>query len=198
MLIKVCGMRLDEQVKELDRITDFIGFIFFKNSKRYVNSTPKVDHAKKVGVFVNASTDKVLQQIQEHALDVVQLHGNESPEECQVLKKESTIIKAFGVNEDFDFAQTDAYSDHVDYFLFDTKTKLHGGSGKQFDWSLLKKYTGETPFILSGGITPQSLHAIRRIWHSKLAGVDLNSGFENAPSDKNINELKQFINQLQQ
>jgi phosphoribosylanthranilate isomerase len=117
---------------------------------------------------------------------------------CEVLKKESTVIKAFGVNEDFDFSETNAYSAHVDYFLFDTKTPQHGGSGKQFDWSLLKKYSGETPFLLSGGITSESLQSIRSIWHSKFAGVDLNSGFENAPTDKNINELKQFINQLQQ
>jgi phosphoribosylanthranilate isomerase len=198
MLVKVCGMRLEEQIKELDGITDFIGFIFFEKSKRYVKSTPKVDQAKKVGVFVNASKDHIQQKIREHSLDAVQLHGNESPELCQALKDQLTVIKAFGVNEDFDFAQTEAYSNHVDYFLFDTKTPQHGGSGKRFDWSLLKKYSGETPFLLSGGISSESLQSIRSIWHSKLAGVDINSGFENAPADKNINEVKQFIKQLEE
>lgn len=198
MLVKVCGMRLEEQVNELNENVDFLGFIFYEKSKRFVQSTPNVEQAQKVGVFVNASIEEIRQEIVRHSLDVAQLHGSETPEMCSELKEDVQVIKAFGVNDDFDFNQTEAYSGHVDYFLFDTKTKLHGGSGRQFDWSLLKKYVGQTPFILSGGINPASLSSLRSIWHPKFAGVDLNSGFENAPADKNINELKHFINELQQ
>ncbi len=191
-------MRLEEQVSELDEIVDFLGFIFYEKSKRFVQSTPSVEQAQKVGVFVNASIDQIQSDIREHSLNTVQLHGSEPPELCALLKNDVQIIKAFGVNEDFDFTQTEAYSDHVDYFLFDTKSKDHGGSGKQFDWSLLSQYQGSTPFLLSGGIHPESLDLIQRISHPELAGVDLNSGFESAPADKNIKKLKQFIQELQQ
>jgi phosphoribosylanthranilate isomerase len=131
-------------------------------------------------------------------LDVVQLHGSETPETCQILKQESRVIKAFGVNEDFNFKQVRAYENHVDHFLFDTKTSLHGGSGRQFDWSILSKYKGSVPFLLSGGINPKSVEYLKNLNHPKLVGIDLNSGFENSPADKNIAELKQFIKQLRQ
>ncbi|MFK7785404.1 MAG: phosphoribosylanthranilate isomerase [Crocinitomicaceae bacterium] len=198
MLIKVCGMRLEEQIRELDEIVDFLGFIFYEKSKRFVQSTPNVERAQKVGVFVNATIDQMRSEVREHSLQTAQLHGNETPEMCARLKDDVKVIKAFGVNEDFNFDQTKAYSDHVDYFLFDTKTPQHGGSGKQFDWSLLSQYEGSTPFLLSGGINPESLDLIQGISHPKLAGLDLNSGFERAPADKNIQELKQFIKELQQ
>ena len=197
MLIKVCGMQSEEQVAELDGIVDFVGFIFYEKSKRFVRSTHHVGNASKVGVFVNPSIDEVHTCIQNELLDVVQLHGNESPEMCGLLKEKSQVIKAFGIDEDFDFSKTQAFAEHVDFFLFDTKTKQHGGSGEQFDWSLLSNYHGATPFFLSGGINPKALESLKYFKHPKLAGIDLNSGFENSPGDKNTSELKQFIKQLE-
>jgi phosphoribosylanthranilate isomerase len=197
MLIKVCGMRSEKQVNEFDGIVDFIGFIFYEKSKRFVETTPATKSTSKVGVFVNASVEVIKTCIEEQSLDVVQLHGSESPEICAVLKQESKVIKAFGVDEDFDFTLTKSYEEHVDYFLFDTKTKLHGGSGIQFDWSLLSSYHGSTPFLLSGGINAESIESLRDFAHPRLVGIDLNSGFENSPGDKNIPELKQFIKELE-
>lgn len=189
-------MRSKEQVDSLDGQVDFIGFIFYEKSKRFVTTIPSIEGAQKTGVFVNESIEEIVSQIEKHTLDVVQLHGNETPEMCAILKQEVTVIKAFGVNRSFDFAHTGAYSGKVDYFLFDTKTDLHGGSGKQFDWSVLSKYQGTTPFFLSGGINSESVESIRALDHSKLVGVDLNSGFEHAPGNKDVSKLKQFIKEL--
>ncbi|MDG1331441.1 MAG: phosphoribosylanthranilate isomerase [Crocinitomicaceae bacterium] len=197
MLIKVCGMQSAKQVAELDQIVDFIGFIFYEKSKRFVRSTPVVENALKTGVFVNAPVAEVNDCIENESLNVVQLHGNESPEMCANLTEKAKIIKAFGVDEGFNFNKTQAYAECVDYFLFDTRTKLHGGSGRQFDWSLLSNYDGSTPFFLSGGINPDALESIKKLEHPKLIGIDLNSGFEHAPGYKNISELHQFIKELQ-
>ena len=106
------------------------------------------------------------------------------------------IIKAFSVDENFDFAQTQPFEGAAHYFLFDTKTAQHGGSGQKFNWKLLDKYEGHTPFLLSGGIGAGDAEEILKINHPKLTGVDLNSGFEDAPGMKNIEKLKSFINQI--
>lgn len=196
MLIKVCGMRAFEQVREIDGLADYVGFIFYEKSTRFVSMTPIVANAQKVGVFVNASFEEINKHITDHSLDVIQLHGNETPEFCAQFAPEVSIIKAFGVDSDFEFETTADYEAHVDVFLFDTKTPQHGGSGQQYDWSILSKYTGSTPFFLSGGIRTNSLNEIKSFEHPRFAGVDLNSGFENSPANKDIPRLKQFIEQL--
>ncbi len=198
MLIKVCGMRSPDQVKQVEEFADYVGFIFYQHSQRFVESTPVVSKAKKVGVFVNATLDEVRQSIAKHSLDVVQLHGNETPEFCQELKANVEIIKAFGVQPDFSFSETKAFEAKVDFFLFDTKTPGYGGSGKQFDWSLLSNYQGETPFLLSGGLHPNALEEIQNLRHPKMMGLDLNSGFEIAPANKDVDLLRTFILQLKQ
>ncbi len=198
MLIKVCGMRSPDQVKQVEEFADYVGFIFYQHSQRFVESTPVVSKAKKVGVFVNATLDEVRQSIAKHSLDVVQLHGNETPEFCQELKANAEIIKAFGVQPDFSFAETKAFEAQVDFFLFDTKTPGYGGSGKQFDWSLLSNYQGEAPFLLSGGLHPNALEEIQNLRHPQMIGLDLNSGFEIAPANKDVDLLRTFILQLKQ
>lgn len=196
MLIKVCGMRSDEQVQKIEEIADYVGFIFYKNSKRFVSTTPTVEDALKVGVFVNASFEEINRQIIQHSLDAIQLHGHETPEFCSQFAPEISVIKAFGIDEQFNFNSTLNYEPHVDLFLFDTKTPHHGGSGRQYDWSILSKYEGTTPFFLSGGIQPSSIEALSSFQHPKFTGIDLNSGFEHSPGDKNIPELTQFIEQI--
>ncbi|MCJ8288134.1 MAG: phosphoribosylanthranilate isomerase [Crocinitomicaceae bacterium] len=196
MLIKVCGMRSGEQVQKIEGVTDYIGFIFYENSKRFVNTTPVVENALKVGVFVNASSEEINERIAEQSLDAVQLHGHETPEFCSQFAPEISVIKAFGVDDQFEFDSTADYEAHVDFFLFDTKTPHHGGSGQQYDWSILSNYKGAIPFFLSGGIRPSSVHALKNFQHPKFAGIDLNSGFEQSPGDKNTSELIQFIEQI--
>lgn len=198
MLIKVCGMKESDQIQELDERVDYLGFIFYEKSKRIVVSTPKVTQAKKVGVFVDASESEIRSTMEIHSLDAVQLHGNETAELCASLRKDIEVIKAFGIDQLFNFSKTDIYSDQVDYFLFDTKTVQHGGSGRKFDWSLLSNYKGSAPFLLSGGINPDSLESITSFSHPKFAGIDLNSGFEIEPGNKNTQEIIDFIKELEQ
>ncbi|MFT5780457.1 MAG: phosphoribosylanthranilate isomerase, partial [Crocinitomicaceae bacterium] len=181
MFVKVCGMKHPHQIAELDELVTFIGFIFYEKSPRYVEETSALKHANKVGVFVNADLAELLNQVKKHSLDYVQLHGNESPEYCTAVQPYARIIKAFGVRTTEDFAQTISYANVVDYFLFDTKTPSYGGSGKKFDWTHLQAYSGKTPFLLSGGIQPDSIDALLEINHPQLVGVDLNSGFEVDP-----------------
>ncbi|MDR1918776.1 MAG: phosphoribosylanthranilate isomerase, partial [Tannerellaceae bacterium] len=129
--------------------------------------------------------------------DYLQLHGDESPELCHSLQKRGfSLIKAFSIAGAADLKRTAAYEGRTDYFLFDTACPGYGGSGKSFDWSLLDAYEGETPFLLSGGVQPGSLEAIRRFRHPRFAGIDLNSGFESAPGLKDIDKLTPFIKQL--
>ena len=199
MIIKVCGLTLKKQIEELDKThsINWLGRILYSKSKRYVNQVNgDIKTAKKVGVFVNQSEDEIKTIAFENELDILQLHGDETPDLCNRLKKNFTIIKAFGINESFDFQQLINYKEVVDYFLFDTKTIEYGGSGQLFDWSLLEKYTLEIPFILSGGINKNSVQAIQQITHSSFAGIDINSGFENKPGDKNCEEIKTFIKEL--
>lgn len=209
MIIKVCGMRDPENIREVAALGgDWIGLIFFAGSprkimdngqwttdnysKRYSNS-----HLKRVGVFVNASFETLTGTAALFRLDYLQLHGNETPDDCHALQKRGySLIKAFQIATAGDLEQTAAYEGRVDYFLFDTKCSSYGGSGKQFDWSVLEAYRGETPFLLSGGIRPESIGAIRSFRHPRLAGIDLNSGFEIEPGLKDIGKLSIFINQL--
>ena len=194
-------MREPENISDLLKLQpDFIGFIFYPKSKRYMNiKLPKIDFDKtlKTGVFVDEDSDKVLEIAQKYRLDVLQLHGHESPEYCQNLKvKAYQIIKVFSVGAKFDFKQCGDYESVADYFLFDTKGKLPGGNGQVFNWDVLSSYDLKTPFLLSGGIGLQHLPAIKNFTHPKLAGIDVNSGFESRPAYKNINELKTFFNEI--
>lgn len=199
MIIKVCGLKNRIQIEQLDQIhsIDWLGSIFYEKSKRYASKVVgNISNSKRVGVFVNETVENVLKIILDNELDIVQLHGNESPMDCFKLKEKTTVVKTFGIDDSFDFKQLEAYKDRVDYFLFDTKTSDYGGSGKSFNWAVLQKYTMKTPFLLSGGINTESVNAIKSIHHPMFAGVDLNSGFENAPGDKNVQLIQQFITEL--
>ena len=199
MIIKVCGLTLKTQIEELDdfKSIQWLGTIFYSKSKRYINRVNgNIKNAKKVGVFVNQNEDEIENIASENELDIVQLHGNETPEVCLKLKNNYTLVKAFGIDESFDFQTLIKYENVVDFFLFDTKTMEYGGSGQKFDWSLLDKYKLEVPFIISGGINKNSVLAIQQISHPSFAGIDLNSGFENKPGDKNCEEIKTFIKEL--
>ena len=178
---------------------DFIGFIFYPKSKRYVvnekisNFISEIQSAKKVGVFVNEKGKNILKYVREYKLDYIQLHGDETPEYCRFFYNEGfKIIKAFQVNENFDFSQCEAYQNVCDYFLFDTKSEKYGGSGKQFNWELLENYKADNPYFLSGGISTNDVESIKKIKDNRLAVIDINSKFENKNGLKNIEEIKLF------
>jgi phosphoribosylanthranilate isomerase len=196
MFVKVCGITNPEQAHEISQLVDYVGFIFHPGSPRFVSHSFPSMKAKKVGVFVNVPIQELIQTAILEKLDSVQLHGSEKPEYCAALNNQVIVIKSFGIDESFDFNELKAYEPYVDYFLFDTKTSQYGGSGKQFDWHLLHKYKGSTPFILSGGLRPEIVPQIQEVKHPQLKGVDLNSGFESQPGIKNIFLLKQFLNEF--
>ncbi len=194
-------MRDASNIEELARLQlDYIGFIFYEKSKRYVGEDFDLNRlktiptaTKKVGVFVNASLEYVQEKISNYQLDVVQLHGEESPDFCKELSKQKVqIIKVFPVGNHFDFSQLLPYGECVDFFLFDTKGKERGGNGITFNWEILEEYKMETPFFLSGGIGPESLEKIKQFDHQKCVALDVNSGFESAPGIKKIQAIKTF------
>lgn len=195
MIVKVCGMRDAANIRQLEALgIDWMGMIFWPKSKRYV-STPPVylpQHVRKVGVFVDASLDAIRQHVEDYHLDIVQLHGQESPETLKALKP-LTLIKALNIATPEDLQKTEPYEGLADYFLFDTKGESVGGNGEKFDWSVLDNYQGKTPFLLSGGIGSEDAEVVKTFHHPKCIGIDLNSRFETEPGLKDITKLKQFL-----
>lgn len=200
MKVKVCGMKYHDNIKEAaSLLPDFMGFIFYPQSKRYVGEDfvlPAIpDSISKTGVFVNDLPTRVFEKVNKYNLDIVQLHGNESVDYCKEIRKKIKIIKAFGIDEQFDFSILDNYENSCDYFLFDTKTTLFGGSGMQFDKNIIRNYSLSIPFFLSGGIDLNSVLTSRG-FHPMLYGFDVNSKLEDKPAVKNINKLKQLIDEV--
>ena len=202
-MIKVCGMREAENIREVEALgIDLMGFIFWPKSSRYVNERPAYlpTQCKRVGVFVNENIENVKHIADDYALDFIQLHGSESPDDIRRLRSlcgdSFTTIKAFNIATANDLEATKPYEGIVDYFLFDTKAQLPGGSGQQFDWSVLADFVGETPFLLSGGIGPDDAESVKAFHHPKCVGFDLNSKFEIEPALKDIQKLKTFLEQL--
>ena len=208
-------MRNPDNIKDLLTLpVDWMGLIFYEKSSRNVPNSAAKDilaasegKIKRVGVFVNEDIETVVQKVATFKLTYVQLHGKESPDYCYDLLAKSAktfgcgddlqIIKAFSVDENFDFAQTKGYEPYVNYFLFDTKGKNPGGNGFTFDWTLLKKYTGNLSFLLSGGLDEFSAAAINTLDLPKLVGVDVNSKFEIAPALKDVVMVSRFIGAMQ-
>ena len=198
MMIKVCGMRDAENIREVEALgIDLMGFIFWPKSSRYVSERPAYlpTNCKCVGVFVDEDIETVRRIADDYALEFIQLHGHESADYCAQLK-ELKLIKAISVSGQDDIATYKTYEGLVDYFLFDTKCPSVGGSGRQFDWTVLSAYDGNTPFLLSGGIGPDDAERLRSSHREKCVGIDLNSRFEIGPGLKDINKLKDFLNAL--
>ncbi|WP_259147162.1 bifunctional phosphoribosylanthranilate isomerase/tryptophan synthase subunit beta [Candidatus Karelsulcia muelleri] len=199
--IKICGLKYYNNISSIiDLYPDFIGFIFFEKSPRFVGDNflaPDTIGISKVGVFVNEKEDKLLKLSLKNNLDFVQLHGDESPYYCRnISKKGIKIIKSFGIDHNFYFEKIKEYIDHVKYFLFDFKSNLYGGTGKKFFWEKIDNYNLKVPFILSGGINSNDFDKINNLNIPKLLGIDLNSCFENKPGLKNFNLLKKFISRI--
>lgn len=197
-LIKVCGMRQAENIREAEALgIDWMGFIFWPQSSRYVAERPSYlpTRCKRVGVFVDEQIEQVRHVAEDYALDIIQLHGNESPDYVRTLAGH-TLIKAFNIATADDLSQTQPYEGLVDLFLFDTKGRTVGGNGEKFDWTVLSAYQGTTPFLLSGGIGPDDAERIRAFRHPRCIGIDLNSRFEVSPAFKDVDLLREFVKNI--
>jgi phosphoribosylanthranilate isomerase len=205
MKIKVCGLKDPENIQAVAALApDFMGFIFYDLSPRFIEHLPVETFENmpatisKTAVFVNESAENINKLIDKYTFDAIQLHGSESPDFCNSFRSKVKVLKAFGVDIRFNFDRLNEYADKVDCFLFDTKTDIHGGSGKAFDWTTLGKYELEIPFFLSGGISMDNLNEIKNINHPQFYGVDLNSKFEIAPGIKNTGQLEKAFDVIKQ
>jgi phosphoribosylanthranilate isomerase len=212
MRSKVCGMTNAEQVMQLDAMgVEFAGFIFYPKSPRYVfryMPRPEVKKIRgeginKVGVFVNANADELLQTVDDCGLYLVQLHGDETPRYCEKISNYVSVIKAFRLREDDNVLwKVKDYMDIVDMFLFDTDGIGYGGTGKKFNWDTLKGLNIQKPFFLSGGIGPDDVDALAEFGKDPVAkdlfSIDVNSRFETSPGVKDLDTLKTFIRSVKQ
>ncbi len=195
-------MRDAENIRQLLALQpDYMGFIFYEKSKRFVGtaldeellrSFPK--SVRKVGVFVNATQSYILEMVKKYQLDYVQLHGEELPDFCKNLRfKGINIIKAFSIDQNFYLGKLNNYKPYCDFFLFDTKGEQAGGNGIAFDWSLLNRYDNEKPFFLAGGISLDNAASVLELKHLKIHAIDVNSKFELSPAMKDIDKLAALI-----
>ncbi|MBQ7471701.1 MAG: phosphoribosylanthranilate isomerase [Prevotella sp.] len=227
MIIKVCGMRDAENIRAVSELDiDLLGFIFWPESPRYVGMVssqtgmmPDYSHlertgdnesgtqaVRRVGVFVDDMPQNIVTRVYNYQLDYVQLNGSESRVMIENLRrtldpdirKDIKIIKAISIESEADLNKCEAYEGAVDMFLFDAKTPLVGGSGNQFDWTVLSAYKGSTPFLLSGGIGPEDVERVRSFRHPMFAGIDLNSRFETEPAVKDVDKIDTFIKAIRQ
>ena len=200
-------MKDPKEIEELVKLDiDYIGFNFYDKSQRYISSIsddiiniiPK--HIVKTGVFVNASLDDVIETARKYRLDMVQLHGDESAGYCKFLYVNGIkVIKAFLISEEFDTKTLNQYETHCSYFLFDNKSNRYGGSGKKFDWDILKKFDNtKLPYFLRGGVSPEDVESVKELKLKKINmyGVDINSKFETAPGRKDVDKIEKFIKEL--
>lgn len=209
MRIKVCGLTLPEQAGALEEIgVTLAGFIFYPKSPRYMANKISPDKMKqikgriaKVGVFVNATYDELMKTVEEYRLDMVQLHGDETPKYCEKIADYISVIKAFrlGENDNVEWMSR-PYQDVCDMFMFDTMGAGYGGTGKKFNWDVLKKSTINKPFFLSGGIEPGDEQKLKEFQDEPVAknlfAIDINSKFEITAGVKNMERVKEFCSKL--
>jgi len=204
--LKVCGMKYQDNINQVVSLRpDYLGFIFYEKSPRYVGqSFSKIELSvvqngiKKVGVFVNSDIDFVLNTASGLNLDLIQLHGNEPVEYCaEIMTRGLSVIKAIPIAATQDLNKLNKYKNVVDYFLFDTKGDTYGGTGRKFDWRILDTYDLEVPFFLSGGIQLEDIDELAiRSKSLPIHAVDVNSGFEIEPGMKDGNLVKMAIEKL--
>ncbi len=201
MNLKVCGMKYKKNINEVSNLKpNFMGFIFWPETSRYFNSE-KIDipnNIFKVGVFVNQSFEIIKEKIYKFNLDYVQLHGDEKVHICKKLNQITKIIKVFRVGENIDFNKITPYENYCDYFLFDTEGKKYGGSGKKFNWKILRNYKSKKPFFLSGGIDLNDFNELKKIFKLDIPffGIDINSRFEIKPGLKDDKKIKELIEKI--
>ena len=186
--LKICGMKYAANIEEVSALLpDYLGFIFYEKSSRFFDGEmPNIPKSiKKVGVFVNETETNIIKKIKQYNLDLIQLHGEESAELCKKLQiNDVQIIKVFSVDDDFDFSKLEPFETICDYYLFDTKGKLHGGNGTTFNWQILQKYKSKKPLFLSGGLGLEEIEKLHKL-NLPIFAIDVNSKFEIQPGLKN-------------
>jgi phosphoribosylanthranilate isomerase len=204
MKIKVCGMREMENVSQVASLNpDYIGFIFYNSSPRDASSILKIEtisslpkNIDPVAVFVNKDVEDALSILNTYSFKHAQLHGNESTNYCRTIKENGFgVFKVFSIDESTDFFKMEKYIDVADYFLFDTKSPKHGGTGQKFDWDLLESYKLSKPVLLSGGIGQNDVELVQQalLKYPWIHGLDLNSRFEISPGLKDLEKLRSFF-----
>jgi phosphoribosylanthranilate isomerase len=208
MRIKVCGMTQLNQVEQLAGLgVTFAGFIFYPKSPRYVLRSmttaemKKENSVNKVGVFVNASVGEVLSMVDECRLHMVQLHGDETPRQCEQIADYVSVVKAFRLSDGDNIEwMIRPYMDVCDMFMFDTMGAGYGGTGKKFDWTILKDVVVGKPFFLSGGIETGDVEKLRSFSQEPVAkalfAIDINSRFETTPGVKDLDKVADFSKRL--
>lgn len=202
--IKICGMREAENMRKVVALEpDFFGLIFYPKSPRFVSieqaeKLPEFQNVRRVGVFVDESLEKITEIAERANLSFVQLHGGETMRFCESLKKQNLqIVKVFKVDENFDGEQLKEFEAICDYFLFDTKTSRHGGSGHAFDWRILRRFSINKPFFLGGGIgVENAAKSIQACQNLPLFALDINSRAEIAPGVKSPEIISEIIKSL--
>lgn len=199
MKVKICGMKHEENIQEVAQLhPDYMGFIFYKKSPRYFDGYLPIlpQPTQKIGVFVDAYLDDILDKVRRYNLQFVQLHGNETPDFCKLFQQtDAKVIKVFSVDDAFDFEVIKPYEKVCDYFLFDTKGEKPGGNGTPFNWQILSNYSSTKPFFLSGGIGLEDIEAIKKL-NVPIHAIDVNSKFEIEPGIKNVSNCKELIASL--
>lgn len=215
-ILKVCGLTKYEQIQELINMkVDFLGFIFYEKSPRYVmnhlslDDISTFDHSGKVGVFVNENIERIVEIVEKGKLNLIQLHGDENENFILDLRKklspEVKIIKVIRIGNDTIESknkieqtfnnQSQGSLQPISYYLFDTDSKAFGGTGQQFDWNLLNKFEIPLPYFLSGGISEENISNIESL-HQKPFAIDINSKFEIEPGDKDIDRIRKFSSKI--
>ncbi|WP_348063002.1 phosphoribosylanthranilate isomerase [Flavobacterium sp.] len=195
-------MKFPDNISEIASLQpDFMGFIFYEKSPRnFENVIPNLPESiQKVGVFVNASLEEIEEKVTQYELDLIQLHGDESPEFCYLLQQNKfKVIKAFSIDNHFNFSALNNYNNYCDYFLFDTKGTKYGGNGITFDWTVLENYHLDKPYFLSGGIGAENIEEVKsfqtKAYAKNCIAVDCNSKLEISPALKSTEKTKQLIN----
>ena len=206
MKLKVCGLTKMDQIQELISLnTDFLGFIFYEKSPRYVlnhfslKEISEIPHFGKVGVFVNENIENVIDFSVKANLNFIQLHGDEDENYIVNLKNnlpfDIEIIKVIRIgNQTTEELQKtiNHQPSTINHFLFDTDSIAFGGTGKSFDWNLLNELEIPIPYFLSGGISLENVYQLPTL-NTQPISLDINSKFEFEPGNKDLEKIKEFI-----
>lgn len=200
-IIKICGLREPDNIRRIAALTPMLmGFIFYKDSPRYAGEMPAdtiknlPSYVRPVAVFVNESEEEIDRICSRYGIRIIQLHGSETPEFCLAMQEKGyTVFKAVGIGDSMSFDRLRPYEGKVTMFVFDTLSSRHGGSGRKFNWDLLEDYPLHTPYLLGGGIGPDDVENVVGAVRPMMAGIDINSGFEESPGRKDMRKLLKFI-----
>jgi len=199
--VKICGITNKTDAINASKLgADMLGFVFYEKSKRYVDPATVAAIVKelppfiaRVGVFADAEEGEIIDAASSAGIDIIQLHGGESPELCDRLRSKYRIMKAFRLKNKKDLRKIKDYD--VDFYMMDTYVPdVIGGTGEAFDWAILRGFELSKPMVISGGLTPANV--IRAIKEMEPYAVDVSSGVESSPGKKDAKLMKYFMDNI--